>query len=61
MFHSVLYSTRSESSLKYSSVYNLGRKASHGCIRLSVEDAQWIFENCASRTIVVIDDDFDTL
>ena len=59
MFHSVLYSARSESTLRYTSVYNLGKKASHGCIRLSVEDARWIFENCASRTIVIIDDDFD--
>ncbi|MGN0801639.1 MAG: peptidoglycan-binding protein [Candidatus Faecivicinus sp.] len=53
-FHSVLYSERDESTLRVSSVYNLGHKASHGCVRLSVEDAKWIYENCAAGTIVVI-------
>ena len=58
MFHSVLYSQRSESTLRQSSVYNLGSKASHGCIRLAVEDAKWIYDKCPSRTIVLIDDTF---
>ncbi len=53
-FHSVLFSERDERTLRVSSVYNLGHKASHGCVRLSVEDAKWIYENCEAGTIVVI-------
>ena len=41
-------------SLRYGSVSALGRKASHGCVRLRVEDAQWIYENCDDGTIVVV-------
>ena len=32
----------------------LGRRASHGCIRLRVEDAKWIYENCPEGTTVVV-------
>ena len=28
----------------------LGQTASHGCIRLSVGDAKWIYDNCALGT-----------
>jgi len=54
LFHSVLYSGRSERTLRSSSVYALGRKASHGCVRLRVEDAKWLFENCDRGTVVVV-------
>ncbi|MGI6172348.1 MAG: peptidoglycan-binding protein [Christensenellales bacterium] len=54
MFHSVLYNDRNEKTLIKSSERYLGRKASHGCIRLKVEDAKWIFENCKSGTTVEI-------
>ena len=53
MFHSVLFNSRKQGPTK-SSVNALGRKASHGCIRLAVDDAQWIFENCPEGTTVVI-------
>ena len=33
---------------------NLGRKASHGCIRLKIDDAKWIYDNCPYGTTVVI-------
>ncbi|MEG1516449.1 MAG: L,D-transpeptidase, partial [Clostridia bacterium] len=55
MFHSVLYSARSEQTLRTSSVDNLGGKASHGCVRLAVDDAQWLFEHCAKGTIVIVE------
>ncbi|WP_336183847.1 L,D-transpeptidase [Bacillus sp. 205(2023)] len=32
----------------------LGAKASHGCIRLSIPDAKWIYENIPEHTKVVI-------
>ena len=55
MFHSVIYSSASEGSIRMGSVYDLGSKASHGCIRLRVDDAKWIFEHCAAgKTVIVI-------
>lgn len=53
-FHSVLYSAPNTRSLRHGSVSALGRKASHGCVRLRVEDAKWIYENCDDGTIVVV-------
>jgi peptidoglycan hydrolase-like protein with peptidoglycan-binding domain len=53
LFHSVLFN-RKGGSPTYASVYNLGRRASHGCIRLAVENAKWIYENCARGTVVTI-------
>ena len=41
-------------------VYNkLGSPASHGCIRLTVRDAKWIYDNCKVGTKVTIDDKSD--
>ena len=54
LFHSVLYSSRSESSLRQSSVYNLGHKASHGCVRLRVVDAKWIYEHCGPGQVIEV-------
>ncbi|MBQ8953322.1 MAG: peptidoglycan-binding protein [Clostridia bacterium] len=54
MFHSVLYSQQDESTLRKSSVNALGYKASHGCVRLAVSDAKWIWDNCSSGTTVVV-------
>ncbi|MGX8706824.1 MAG: L,D-transpeptidase [bacterium] len=33
---------------------NLGSNVSHGCIRLSVEDAEWIYQNCTPGMTVII-------
>ena len=52
LFHSVTYS--SSKKLNQGSVRNLGRKASHGCIRLSVDDAKWIYDYCPYGTTVVV-------
>lgn len=52
-FHSVLFPTK-EGEPTSTSVRNLGTRASHGCIRLSVEDAEWIYNNCANGMTVVI-------
>ena len=54
MFHSVLYNEK-EGKVTKSSVNNLGRKASHGCVRLSVEDAKWVWENCPRNTKIIIE------
>ena len=52
-FHSVLYPSQ-DGGPTSTSVRNLGTRASHGCIRLSVEDAEWIYNNCANGMTVVI-------
>ena len=53
LFHSVTYSTK-KSGPSASAVRNLGSPASHGCIRLRVEDAKWIADNCPAGTKVKI-------
>ena len=53
MFHSVLYGSKG-GSVTRSSVNNLGRRASHGCVRLSVDDAKWIWTNCPRNTKVIV-------
>lgn len=49
-FHSILYTRPKEGSFTRTSYNNLGRGGSHGCIRLLVEDARWIYYNCPSGT-----------
>ena len=49
LFHSVLYSSGKRGPTR-SSVNALGSKASHGCVRLRVDDAKWIAQNCPSGT-----------
>lgn len=51
LFHSITFNSRKRQS---GSVSSLGRKASHGCIRLSINDAKWIYDNCPTGTTVVI-------
>ena len=53
LFHSVLYKKKGGTAT-WGSVNGLGHKASHGCVRLSVEHAKWIYENCKRGTIVTI-------
>ena len=52
--HSILYASRSVSSLDWDSFNKLGSPASHGCIRLTPIDAQWISYNCKMGTSVRI-------
>lgn len=56
LFHSILYPT-TRSNPTRASLNALGSKASHGCVRLRVDDAKWIAENCPPGTIVTIHDD----
>ena len=54
LFHSVIFRSKSEGSVTRSSINNLGRPASHGCVRLQVEDAKWIYENCKRGSTVIL-------
>ena len=56
-FHSVIYNSVSTMDLAVSSYKNLGKRASHGCIRLSVADAKWVYDNCGKGTVVTITED----
>ncbi|MGN0775783.1 MAG: L,D-transpeptidase family protein, partial [Candidatus Ventricola sp.] len=53
-FHSVLYSAADERTLSVKSFEALGTPASHGCVRLYVCDAKWIYDNCAAGTIITV-------
>lgn len=53
LFHSVPYSRNGDpSSLMYGYYDKLGTRASAGCIRLTVQDAIWIYNNIPAGTIV---------
>lgn len=53
LFHSVPYLRNYQpDSLEYWEYDKLGTSASAGCVRLTVADAKWIYENCASGCYV---------
>lgn len=53
LFHSVPYLERyNPGSLEYEEYDKLGTAASAGCVRLTVEDALWIWNNCENGTKV---------
>ena len=53
-FHSVLYYQADETQLAVQSFEDLGTPASHGCVRLYVGDAKWIYDNCEAGTIITV-------
>lgn len=55
LFHSVPYEEIYDKSSQPTKEYNkLGRDASHGCVRLSIMDAKWVYDNCKRGTKVTI-------
>ena len=57
-FHSVLYSdSGDDSTLKVASFKGLGSRGSHGCIRMTVEDAKWIYQHAEKGMQVWIHED----
>lgn len=53
-FHSLIYNSNDEMDLSVKSYNKLGSRASHGCIRLTVADARWIYDNIRAGTTVWI-------
>lgn len=53
-FHSILYDKLDASTYSTTAYNNLGKKCSHGCIRLTVPDARWIWYNIAPETVCEI-------
>jgi len=57
LFHSVPYYTRGNKySLKDHLYRRLGSNDSAGCVRLTVADAKWIYENIPNKTTIIIYD-----
>lgn len=56
LFHSVPGNTMSIYNVSASKYNKLGQPASGGCIRMTVADAKWIYDNCAAGTTVTIGD-----
>lgn len=57
LFHSVPYYSPNIYDLSPYMYNQLGTQCSHGCIRLTVADAKWIYDNCNWGTKVVIYND----
>lgn len=56
LFHSVAGSNTTSYNLSAGNYNMLGSPASHGCVRLCVRDAKWIYDNCDLGMQVVIRD-----
>lgn len=54
LFHSITYEKKSYDSFKWYEYNKLGYPASLGCVRLTVRDAKWIYDNCENGTVVEI-------
>lgn len=54
LFHSVTYSRGKVRNKE--AVRKLGRRASHGCIRLKEDHAEWLYQNCTPGTTVIVQD-----
>lgn len=59
LFHSVAGRNMTSYNLNARDYNKLGSAASHGCVRLNVRDAKWIYDNCALKTKVTIYDSSD--
>lgn len=60
LFHSVPYIEESPGTLEWEEYNKLGENASLGCVRLAVEDAKWIYDNCKPGTRVIVYSDSET-
>ena len=56
LFHSVAGTRNIPYNISAGAYNLLGSPASHGCVRLSVRDAKWIYDNCALGMQVTIGD-----
>ncbi len=52
--HSVMFGSRDVQKLKSNPYSELGKRASHGCIRLYVEDAKWLYYHACPGTRITI-------
>lgn len=59
LFHSSTYTALRKDTLSAEDYNKLGESVSHGCVRLTTEDAKWIYDNCDEGTVVTIYDGED--
>ncbi len=59
LFHSLPYLSMEKDSMMMEEYEKLGTEASHGCVRLTVEDAKWIYDNAKEGTQVSVLNDID--
>lgn len=59
LFHSVAGRNMTSYNLNARDYNKLGQPASHGCVRLNVRDAKWIYDYCPLKTKVTIYDSSD--
>ena len=52
-FHSLTFNRMSNNSLSRTAYNAIGTKASHGCIRLFVDDAKFIHKNCRNLPVTI--------
>ncbi len=52
--HSIMYSRRDINTLQSGAYSDLGRNVSHGCVRLYVEDAKWLYYYAPPGTTVEV-------
>jgi hypothetical protein len=57
LFHSVPYNSTNANDLEEGQFNLLGDVASLGCVRLSLADEKWIYENCEAGTSVIVYED----
>ncbi len=57
LFHSVPYYKADPSTLEVEEYNKLGTTASAGCVRMTVADVKWIYDNCPLGTCVTIYND----
>ena len=55
-FHSIMFSRRDINYLKSGAYHSLGNPISHGCVRLYVEDAKWLYYYACPGTKVEVSD-----
>ncbi len=56
MFHSVPYYRMENDALETEEYNKLGTSVSMGCVRMTVSDVKWIYDNCPEGTMVTIYD-----
>ncbi len=57
MIHSVFYSRNCNPKTLYINEYlKLGHNASHGCVRVTVADAKWIYEHSEQIRVLITDE-----
>lgn len=54
LFHSFLFRKKDDNAVDWETYAAMGTNASHGCIRLYIEDAKWISEHCFAGTKVKV-------